>query len=156
MVPPADSCGTERGGRIRARPAEVTLLQLLPVVASLLVLGAHFLRGGNVVLVVLVLAALGLLGVRRPWAARTVQAVLLLGAVEWVRSLVELASWRAQTGQPATRLVVILGSVAIFTGLSALVFRTTRLRLRFAPSQRADDSGLEGASGGSGTDLRDE
>lgn len=126
------------------------------MVASLLVLGAHFLRGGNVVLVVLVLTALGLLGVRRPWAARTVQGVLLLGAVEWVRSLVQLAAWRVQTGQPATRLVVILGSVALCTGLSALVFRTARLRLRYAPGQRAANSGLEGAPGGSGTDLRDE
>jgi len=134
----------------------VILLQLLPVVVSLLVLGAHFLRGGNVIAVPLILVALSLLGVRRRWAARVVQAMLLLGTVEWVRSLVQLATWRAQTGQPATRLVVILGSVALFTALSALVFHTTRLRLWFAPGQRADDSGLVGTNGGSSTDLRHE
>ena len=132
------------------------LLQLLPVVVSLLVLGAHFLRGGNVIAVPLILVALSLLGVRRRWAARVVQAMLLLGTVEWVRSLVQLATWRAQTGQPATRLVVILSSVAIFTGLSALMFRTARLRLRFAPDPGADDSGRVETPAGGGTDLRDE
>jgi len=120
----------------------VSLLQLLPVGVSLLVLGAHFLRGGNVVLVALVLVALGLLGVRRPWAARFVQVALLLGALEWVRSLVQLAGWRVQTGQPATRLVVILGSVALFTGLSALVFRTPSVRRRFGLGQGAANVGL--------------
>lgn len=110
-------------------------LQLLPVVISLLVLGAHFLRAGSVFAVALVFAALILLGVRRRWAARLVQAALLLGAFEWVRTLVQLAAWRVQTGQPATRLIVILGSVALLTGLSALVFHTARLRAWFDRDQ---------------------
>ena len=126
------------------------------MVVSLLVLGAHFLRGGSVIFVALSTVALALLGVRRRWAVRVVQTILLLGAVEWVRSLVQLAAWRVETGQPATRLVVILGSVALFTALSALVFRTMRLRLWFAPGQRADDSGLVGTTDRSSTDLRDE
>jgi len=108
------------------------VLQLLPVALSLIVLGAHFLRSGNVAMLAVVLAVLGLLFVRRPWAARTVQAALLLGAVEWVRTLVHLAAWRAQAGQPALRMVLILGSVALLTGLSALVFQTARARSWFA------------------------
>ncbi|MEK6611873.1 MAG: hypothetical protein AABZ29_03710 [Gemmatimonadota bacterium] len=116
-------------------------LQLLPVVISLLVLGAHFLRSGSVVLVAPPFVALVLLGVRRRWAARLVQAVLLLGAIEWVRTLVRLASWRVQTGQPATRLVVILGSVALLTGLSALVFRAVRLQDWFVPGHVRESGG---------------
>ena len=104
-------------------------LQLLPVVLSLIVLGAHFLRSGSVVMVAIVLVVLGLLFVRRLWAARTVQAALLLGAVEWVRTLARLAVWRAQEGQPALRLVLILGSVALLTGLSALVSRCPTSKL---------------------------
>jgi len=133
----------------------VILLQLLPVMLSLLVLGAHFLRGGNVVLVVLVLVGIGLLGLRRPWVARLVQAALVLGALEWVRSLVQLTGQRMQEGQPATRLVLILGSVALFTLLSALMFRTTRLRLRFGLGRSAEDRGL-GAPADGGAELRDE
>jgi hypothetical protein len=110
-------------------------LQLLPVVLSLIVLGAHFLRSGSVVMVAIVLGVLSLLFVRRLWAARTVQAALLLGAVEWVRTLARLAAMRAQEGQPALRLVLILGSVSLLTGLSALVFRAARLRSWFESGQ---------------------
>jgi hypothetical protein len=109
----------------------VIALQLLPVVLSLLVLAAHFLRAGHLILVVLCLALLGLLAVPRAWAARTVQVALLLGAIEWVWTLSRLASARAEAGEPALRMTLILGAVALLTGLSALLFRTARLRRRF-------------------------
>jgi hypothetical protein len=103
-------------------------LQLFPVVLSLLVLGAHFLRAGNLVLVVLTVALLGLLPVRSRWAAHVIQTALVLGAVEWVRTLLALAVRRAEAGQPALRMVIILGIVALVTALSGLVFRSSRLR----------------------------
>ncbi|HVN87628.1 MAG TPA: hypothetical protein VMW17_22555 [Candidatus Binatia bacterium] len=102
-------------------------LQLVPVVLSLLVLAAHFLRGGSPILIV-VLAILALVGVRRAWAARVIQASLIVGALEWCRTLFELAVERAHNRQPAGRLVVILGSVALVTLLSSLLFQTRTLR----------------------------
>jgi hypothetical protein len=105
-----------------------TLLQLVPVVLSLLVLGAHFLRGGNTPLVAVSLGLLVLLAVRRRWAARVLQVALLLGALEWIRTLLTLAGGRMQAGQPVLRLAIILGAVAAVTGLSALLFQTHRLR----------------------------
>lgn len=106
-------------------------LQLLPVVLSLLVLAAHFLRAGNLLLVILVLGLLVLLGVRRAWAARTVQIALLVGALEWIWTLTRLVNARAQAGEPALRMAIILGGVALVTGMSALLFQTERLRRRF-------------------------
>ena len=103
-------------------------LQLLPVVISLIVLAAHFLRDGNIVMVIVVFVLLGLLAVRRRWAAKLVQLALILGAVEWARTLIQLVAWRSETGQPMLRLVFILGSVALLTALSALVFRADRLK----------------------------
>ena len=110
-------------------------LLLLPVVLSLLVLAAHFLRSGNLVLVVLVLAFVALLAVRRRWAARLVQVALLLGALEWVRTMAQLAAWRSQAGQPVARMVVILGAVTLVTLSSALVFRSARLQRWYADRQ---------------------
>ena len=52
------------------------VLQLVPIVLSLLVLSAHFLRRGDIVLVVAALALIGLTAVPRPWAARSVQIAL--------------------------------------------------------------------------------
>lgn len=111
----------------------MTALLLTPVVLSTLVLAAHFLRGGHVAVVLLVLLTLPLLLVRRPWARRVVQAVLVLGALEWVRTLVSLVQLRAMLGQPWTRMAVILGSVALVTLLSALLLETRRVRARYAP-----------------------
>lgn len=110
-------------------------LQRLPVVLSLLVLAAHFLRSGSMLMVVVVFCFLGLLGVRRVWAARAVQVALLIGALEWVRTLAHLVALRVQVGQPALNLMLILGSVALWTGLSTLVFRAARLRSWYEPRQ---------------------
>ena len=108
--------------------------QLVLVALSLLVLAAHFLRAGNLVLVGAVLLVAALLAVRRPWAARVVQSTLLLGALEWLRTLTLIASARWRAGEPVTRMAIILGSVALVSIVSALAFqvgglsRTYRLR----------------------------
>ena len=110
----------------------MTALLFTPVVLSLLLLAAHGSRAGLPLSVsLLVLALAGLLAVPRRWAARTLQAVLVLGALEWARTTVVLASARQAAGLPATRMVIILATVALLTAASALVFRHDRLRRRF-------------------------
>jgi hypothetical protein len=74
---------------------------------------------------------IGLLFVRRWWAARIVQVFLILGSLEWIHALMLLMRERQAFGQPYTRLVMILGAVAVVTAASALLFRTARLRERF-------------------------
>ena len=106
-------------------------LQLLPVVLSLIVLGAHFFRAGSWSMAAVVLVLLGMLRVRRAWVARLVQLTLVLGAAEWVRTLVAIADERMQTGHPVIRMSIILGAVALLTALSALVFHTARVRKRY-------------------------
>jgi len=103
-------------------------LLYVPIVLSLLVLGAHFLREMSAVGVVVSIAMIGLLFVRRHWAARVVQVVLILGTVEWLYTLYMLASLYAVRAQPATRMIIILGSVAFVTFASALLFQTRPLR----------------------------
>ena len=116
----------------------MTALLFLPIVLSLLVLGAHFLRAGSTAIVAAIVLLLALLFVRRHWAARLVQAALMLGALEWLRTLLRLAGERMRAGESVMRLVVILGVVAGFTVLSALAFQTKTLglvyRLRPRPS----------------------
>ena len=104
------------------------ILPYIPVVLSLVVLGAHFLRSGNHVGLFASLLVITLLFVRRPWAARVVQVVLLLGALEWAHTLYELVQIRAAHGQPFVRMAVILGVVETMTLLSALVFQTPTLK----------------------------
>jgi hypothetical protein len=103
---------------------------LLPALA-LLLLGAHFFRAALVPLTVVCLGLVALLLVRTRWAWLTLQVALAIGTLEWLRTAWEFASMRAAMGQPYTRLLVILGSVALVTALAALVLRTGLARDHF-------------------------
>lgn len=109
----------------------MNLLRLLPVILSLLLLGAHFSRHNLSFLIILPLVLLGLLFVRQPWVARLVQWVLVIAAAEWLRTAVVLALQRQAQGMPWIRSAVILSAVCIVTLLSALVFRSAGLRERY-------------------------
>jgi hypothetical protein len=102
-------------------------LLLLPALAALL-LAAHFYRAGNLYLVAAAVGVIALLAVPRPWAARIVQGALIIGAVEWLRTLAAFAAYRIAMDQPYLRLTVILLAVAAFTAACALVFRQRALR----------------------------
>jgi len=115
-----------------------TVILLLPPGLMALLLAAHCYRAGIPALVLLSLALIVLLCVRRPWAARIVQAALWLGSIEWVRALLVLVNARAGLGLPFTRLAVILGLLSIGTALSALMLNHARLRRYFRPARAAD------------------
>ncbi len=104
----------------------MNVLRLLPVVLSALLLGAHFLRAELIPVVVLALLFPALLFFRRAWATRLVQIFLVLGALEWVRTLLILVAERRADGQPWSRLAMIIGLVVVFTASSALLFSFCR------------------------------
>ena len=100
-----------------------SVFRALPVVLSALLLAAHFYRSRSLALVAVSLALPLLLLVRERWSARVVQAGLVLGALEWVRTLAFFAGQRMEVGRPWGRLAVILGVVAALTALSAFAVR---------------------------------
>lgn len=110
-------------------------LLFIPIVLSLIVLGAHFLRGGSPLAVIGTLGLLALLTVRRPWVARVTQVVLIVGAVEWARTLVALAMRRSAQGEPFLRMALILGVVATVTLVSGLLFESPALRRLYNPGK---------------------
>jgi hypothetical protein len=103
---------------------------LLPALA-LLLLGAHFFRAGLVPLTAACVAMIALLFVRSPWSARVLQVVLVLGALEWLRTAWTFASLRAAMGEPYGRLLLILGTVAAATLAAALLLRASAARRHF-------------------------
>lgn len=109
----------------------MNILRLLPVILSFLLLGAHFYRAGDALLAGLCVALLLLLFLRETWIPRLFQVLLVLGALEWLRALYGFVQMRIAFGEPWLRLAIILGAVALFTGLSGLVFRNGKLRARF-------------------------
>lgn len=105
-------------------------LLALPVLA-LVLLAAHFVHAGLWIVAAACLALLALLGVRRPWSARVLQAALACGAVEWVLTAVMLARMRAAHDEPYLRMLLILGTVGVVTVLAALAFEHPVLRAKF-------------------------
>jgi hypothetical protein len=120
----------------------MNFIKLLPVIFSFLLLAAHFLRAGLIPLVPIALLLPFLLFVRKLWVSRSMQIALVLGALEWLRTLSALINMRQETGQTWTRLAVIIGTVAAFTGFSALIFCCKSLKVwyRLAKSSTEIDN----------------
>jgi hypothetical protein len=112
-------------------------LLAMPLLA-LLLLAAHFVHAGLWPVAVVCFAATALLWAGEPWAARVLQALLALGAIEWVLTAAMLAQMRIAHQQPYSRLLVILGSVAVFTVLAALAFQHPALAQRFGLGSSRD------------------
>ncbi len=103
-------------------------LYFILIVLSLLVLGAHFFRDGNMPLVAACLILIGLLPVRHVQVARLVQLALVLGTLEWLWTLYRLVEVRVALEQPYLRMTIILAVVAAISLCSALFFQTQTLR----------------------------
>lgn len=102
-------------------------LRIILVILSALLLAAHFYRRGTAIVAAgcavlpLVLFASG------AWARRSLQVALLVGVIEWLRTLGSLARARAAAGEPWARMALILGCVALVTAVAAwLVARPSR------------------------------
>ncbi len=109
-------------------------LILTPAVLSLLVLGAHYLREGQLVMCGLfVVNALTLLFVRNRWYPRLTQLVLGLGLIVWALALRDFMHERQASGEPVTRLVVIMGAVMAVDVLAIVLLGTARVRAHFTP-----------------------
>ena len=124
-------------------------LRLAPVAVAAGVLAAHFHRASAIVPLTVTLGALALLFVRRQWAARALQAGLVLGALEWLRTLALLVDMRRTTGQPYLRLAFILGAVALATALTTVTFRSRAVRRHFRLAANEDAEGSPGVDAAS-------
>ena len=104
------------------------VLLYVPIVLSLLLLGAHFARYGNTIVVATIVVLAGLLFVPRWWVARLMQCVFAFGALEWLWTMLVLIQARQAVGAPYLRLAIILGAVAAITVLAGFVFQAKPLK----------------------------
>jgi len=107
-------------------------LRLIPVILSFLILGAHFSRDNMTLLMLFALVFPFLLFVKKPWIPKLFQITLVLGALEWLRSLYFYIQAYEENGQSWTKLLMIIGGVTLFTALSALVFNSKKLRKKYS------------------------
>ncbi|MBI5505226.1 MAG: hypothetical protein HY899_10525 [Deltaproteobacteria bacterium] len=110
------------------------VLRALPATVASIVLGAHFLRDGEVVAAVAVAVAPLLLASRRGWSVRVVQGLLAAGVVVWLHTLVVLTALRRAQGEASLRMGLILFTVALVTALGAVLLEPLASHFRTARS----------------------
>lgn len=109
--------------------------RLIPFVIACLLLGAHFLRDGNLYFVMVsVLAPLFLL-IRKRWMLFVLQLGAYSGAAVWLYTLVSLIRERMMFGRPRGVAVIILGSVTLFTVAAGALLDSHAVKEKY-PSQR--------------------
>lgn len=101
-------------------------LRYVPAVLSSLVLGAHFLRWGSIVLAAIcVLAPIAFFLPSRA-AKLASRGFLLAGAGIWVWVALGFARERMAEGRPYLRMALILGAVAALAAWSAWILPAKR------------------------------
>lgn len=107
------------------------ILRIILFVTAAILLGAHFLRAGNIAMLALCLAAPLLFLWRKRWSLMLLQALAYGAAATWIAVAVQLVQMRQQSGQTWTVAAVILGSVALFTLLAGLLLNSRAMRERY-------------------------
>ncbi len=107
------------------------MFRYIIIAIAALVTGAHFMRGGEYGLMAVSLTAPFLLFKKELWAVRIMQILLLLSSLIWLESSIEFISIRKAMMMPYTRLGVIMGSVVLWMGLSALLLESKYIKERY-------------------------
>ena len=112
-------------------------LRLLPAILGSILLGAHFLRWGNILLAAALAAFPFALALRAPWVKRAFEVLLAVGVLVWLSTAVRLGAARMEAGVPWMRMACILGGVAAFNGLAIWLLQGERMRAFFNVKPRA-------------------
>ena len=117
---------------------------LIPTLLSFLLLAAHFFRNGHMGLVLVCCTSPMLLLFRRTWSTRLLQVLLIIGALGWLRTALQIRAVRIDEGRDWQRMAIILGSVAAFTFASSLVYFLKPVRRYYCSSD--SENNIEAAA----------
>jgi hypothetical protein len=109
---------------------DLSAMRFVPAILASLLLAAHFLRSGSYILVAASLGLSLLPLIRRPWSRLAHRVFLIAGACEWIWTSYRLVNIRMHLGEPWTRMVIILGTVALFTAAAAMLLPRSTPRPR--------------------------
>ncbi len=96
----------------------MNFIKTLPAALASILLGAHFLRAGNSVVVLYCVALLIFCFIRRPSFRAVVRGSLALGVIVWLVTAMQIVAAKSGAGLPAGRSLVILLGVATFTAVA--------------------------------------
>ena len=106
-------------------------LRLIPFMLASLLLGAHFLRYGRIILVAFCVLLPLLLLIKKRWVLLLLQGLAFVGALVWVHTTYVLVQLRIAAGAPWTRMLLILCGVTAFTVFAGTLLRSESLNRRY-------------------------
>lgn len=109
------------------------VLRVIPVIIAAVILAAHFLRAGNLIGMAACLLAPLLLLIQERWSLIVLQVLAYVGAGLWLTTILEILQQRLRLGLPWTRLVLILGGVALFTLIAGLLLNSAAVKEKYPP-----------------------
>lgn len=102
--------------------------RIIPSVIACILLGAHFLRAGNIALTLVVALFPLILSFKSRWAWLAVQYMDYLGAMVWSVTALGIIQERVAMGRAWGVSAVILGSAAIFSVFAGVLLRSCGLK----------------------------
>ena len=106
-------------------------LRLIPAILAFLLLGAHFLRSGNIFLLGLCVLTPCLLLIKKRWILLLVRWLAYAGALVWIHTIFVLVRQRIITGDPWGRMLLILLGVMLFTIYAGYLLGSDGIRQRY-------------------------
>jgi ferredoxin len=114
-------------------------------ILSVLLISAHYLRGGNFAILAFWILTPGLLFLRRRWATWMFQILLLIAAVIWINAAIEIAEIRVMTGKPYFRMLIIIGSVALISTAASILLNRRKFADKWHKAGKHDLASLSAA-----------
>jgi asparagine N-glycosylation enzyme membrane subunit Stt3 len=108
------------------------VLRLVPLIVAALLLGAHFLRDGNLGLMVVSVLVPLLLLIKRRWSLIVVQLLAYVGTVIWIQTTIMIVQERLAQGMSWVRVVIILGVVALLTAWAGWLLNSAVVKEKYS------------------------
>jgi len=119
------------------------ILRIMLVIIAFLLIAAHFLRVGNLALVVLCALTPLLLLIRNQWSLIVLQLLAYIAAVIWLNTMIQLIIERVTLGQAWGGIVAILGTVTLVTVLAGALLNSPAIKARYTNTRTSSKSTSE-------------
>ncbi len=107
-------------------------VRIVIYVLACLLLGAHFLRQGNLIVTGLCLLAPCLLFIKKRWVLRLSQGVAYTSALVWLYTTYVLVRQRMMFDAPWLRMLLILLGVTALTALAGYLLSSDVVKRRYS------------------------
>ncbi len=95
--------------------------KIIPYILTCILVAAHFLRDGNLLMVVVSILFPLILLIKKRWVLIPAQLFAYLGGGLWLGTTMQIANERIAFNEDWTRMAIILGTVTAFSIISGML-----------------------------------